>query len=63
MVSPAPVLVVGSGPAVPALLEALRAGGLEPRACAADEVLSLLASAVAEAVVAPAVPGAASVSV
>jgi signal transduction histidine kinase len=39
------------------MLEALRAGGLEPRPCTPDEVLSLLSSAVADAVVAPAVPG------
>ncbi|MGZ6076744.1 MAG: ATP-binding protein [Myxococcaceae bacterium] len=52
-----PVLVVGSAPATAALLEALRGVGLDPRPCAPDEVLSLLSSAVADAVVASAIPG------
>ena len=57
MSSPLAVLVVGSAPATPALLEALRGAGLDPRPCAPDEVLSLLSSSVADAVVASAIPG------
>jgi len=52
-----PVLVVGPDAASPALLEGLRAGGLDPRPCTADEVLTLLGSGVAEAVLARPVPG------
>ncbi len=52
-----PVLVVGSDAPAPALLEGLRAGGLDPRPCTADEVLTLLGSGVAEAVLARPVPG------
>ncbi|HEY1333890.1 MAG TPA: hypothetical protein VGF31_06515, partial [Myxococcaceae bacterium] len=51
-----PVLVVGPDTPSPALLEALRKGGVEPRACAADDVLGLLATAVADAVVAQPIP-------
>ena len=51
-----PVLVVGTDTPSPALLEALRKGGVEPRPCAPDDVLALLATAVAEAVVAQPVP-------
>jgi signal transduction histidine kinase len=51
-----PVLVVGPDAPPPALLEALRADGLDPRPCTPDEVLSLLAAGVAEAVLARPVP-------
>jgi len=51
-----PVLVVGHDTPSPALLEALRKGGVDPRPCAPDDVLGLLASGVAEAVVAQPVP-------
>src|SRR5678815_2304419 len=51
-----PVLVVGLDTPSPALLDALRKGGLDPRPCAPDEVLGLLASGVAEAVVSHPVP-------
>ena len=51
-----PVLVVGPDTPSPALLEALRKGGLDPRPCASDDVLGLLATGVAEAVVAQPVP-------
>ena len=51
-----PVLVVGPDTPSPALLEALRKGGLDPRPCAPDDVLGLLATGVAEAVVAHPVP-------
>ncbi|HET9037160.1 MAG TPA: hypothetical protein VFN45_13180, partial [Myxococcaceae bacterium] len=51
-----PVLVVGPDTPSPALLDALRRGGLDPRPCAPDDVLGLLASAVAEAVVVQPVP-------
>ncbi len=51
-----PVLVVGPDTPSPALLDALRKGGLDPRPCAPDDVLGLLASAVAEAVVVQPVP-------
>jgi len=51
-----PVLVVGPDTPSPALLEALRTGGVDPRPCAPDDVLGLLAAAVAEAVVAQPVP-------
>ena len=51
-----PVLVVGPDTASPVLLEALRKAGLDPRPCAPDDVLGLLSTAVAEAVVAQTVP-------
>jgi len=51
-----PVLVVGPDTPSPALLEALRKGGIDPRPCAPDDVLGLLSTAVAEAVVAQPVP-------
>ena len=51
-----PVLVVGPDTPSPALLEALRKGGVDPRPCAPDDVLGLLASGVAQAVVAQPVP-------
>ena len=51
-----PVLVVGPDTPSPALLQALRKGGVDPRPCAPDDVLGLLSSAVAEAVVAQPVP-------
>src|SRR5678815_5320052 len=56
MESTFPVLVVGPDAPSPALLEALRKDGLDPRPCAPDDVLGLLSSAVAEAVVAQPVP-------
>ncbi|HET9155196.1 MAG TPA: ATP-binding protein [Myxococcaceae bacterium] len=51
-----PVLVVGPDTPSPALLEALRKGGLDPRPCAPDDVLGLLSAAVAQAVVTQPVP-------
>ncbi len=51
-----PVLVVGPDAPPAALLDALRAGGLDPRPCAPDEVLGLLGAGVAEAVLARPVP-------
>ena len=57
MEAPLPVLVVGSGVPPATLLDALRAAGLDPRPCGPDDVLGLLAGAVAEAVVATPVAG------
>ena len=51
-----PVLVVGPDTPSPALLDALRKGGVDPRVCGPDDVLGLLSSAVAQAVVAQPVP-------
>ncbi|HVP62898.1 MAG TPA: ATP-binding protein [Myxococcaceae bacterium] len=51
-----PVLVVGPDAPSPALLDELRAGGLDPRPCTPDEVLGLLGAGVAEAVLARPVP-------
>ena len=56
MESTLPVLVVGPDTPTPALLEALRKGGVDPRPCAADDVLGLLSTGVAAAVVAQPVP-------
>ena len=50
-----PVLVVGPG--APALLDVLRGQGLDPRPCGPEDVLGLLATGVAGAVVSGAVPG------
>ena len=57
MEAPLPVLFVGPGAPPAAMLDTLRAAGLDPRPCGPDEVLSLLAGAVAEAVVATPVAG------
>src|SRR5262249_18999822 len=51
-----PVLVVGPDTPSPALLDALRNGGLDPRPCGPDDVLGLLSASVARAVVAQPVP-------
>src|SRR5215467_5664953 len=50
-----PVLVVGPG--APALLDVLRGQGLDPRPCGPEDVLGLLATGVADAVLALPVPG------
>lgn len=52
-----PVLVVGAEAPSAVLLDALRAGGLDPRSCTPDEVPGLLGAGVADAVVARPLPG------
>jgi signal transduction histidine kinase len=51
-----PVLVVGPDTPSPALLEALRQGGIDPRPCGPDDVLGLLSAGVARAVVVQPIP-------
>ncbi len=52
-----PLLVAGPEAPPAALLEALRAGGVDPRPCAPDDVPGLLATGVAGAVLASPLPG------
>jgi signal transduction histidine kinase len=52
-----PVLVVGPGALSPALLETFRGAGLDARPCGPDDMLGLLATGVADVVLAPPLPG------